>query len=220
MIFVIHLDDTHPPAWMTAIIRSEMGHSRDEKAKSHDRIVEIASARIREEGIDGPGVAEIMKAAGLTHGGFYKHFESRDELIDEAAEHVFEDSRRSMAAAIDGAADPLAAFVDGYLSTGHRDGPEAGCGVVALGTDAPRAGARVRAAYTDQVRFYLAELERLIGDLDGEAATRKQAVVALSMLVGSLLIARAVDDPALSDELLREVRASLNGPGPPLNSAI
>lgn len=193
-----------------------MGHSRDEKAKSHDRIVEIASERIREEGIDGPGVAGVMKAAGLTHGGFYKHFESREELIDEATEHAFQDVRHHMAAATEGASDPLAAFVDGYLSTEHRDGVESSCGVVALGTDAPRASARVRAAYTDQVRYYLAELERLIGGPDADTGTRKQAVVTLSTLVGSLLVARAVDDPALSDELLRDVRVTLRSraPGP------
>jgi TetR/AcrR family transcriptional repressor of nem operon len=186
-----------------------MRHSREEKAKSHNRIVEIASARIREAGTDGPGVAEIMKAAGLTHGGFYKHFGSRDELIAEAAERTFEDSRRSMAAATHGAVDPLAAFVDGYVSAEHRDSVATGCGVVALGADAARADARVRAAYTDQVRYYLAELERLIGGPDDDTETRKQAVVALSTLVGSLLVARAVDDPALSDEILRDVRTTL-----------
>ena len=121
-----------------------------------------------------------------------------------------------MAAATEGASDPLAAFVDGYLSTEHRDGVESSCGVVALGTDAPRASARVRAAYTDQVRYYLAELERLIGGPDADTGTRKQAVVTLSTLVGSLLVARAVDDPALSDELLRDVRVTLRSraPGP------
>jgi TetR/AcrR family transcriptional regulator, transcriptional repressor for nem operon len=198
---------------MIAIICCAMRHSRDEKAKSHDRIVGIASARIRTDGTDAPGVAEIMKAAGLTHGGFYKHFGSRDELIAEAAEHSFNDSQRHMVEATDGADEPLAALVDSYLSAEHRDNPASGCGVVALGADAPRAGDRVRAAYTDQVRNYLAELERLIGGPDDDdAETRKRAVVTLTTLVGSLLVARAVDDPALSDEILRDVRTTLWDP--------
>src|ERR1700733_13155103 len=110
-----------------------MGHSKRDKAASHDRIVEIAAARIRESGTEGPGVAEIMKAAGLTHGGFYKHFDSRDDLVAEAVEEAVAQSREGFAAVVDGAADPLAAFVDWYLSPAHRDQPGTGCAVVALG---------------------------------------------------------------------------------------
>ena len=186
-----------------------MRHSRTEKAKSYDRIVGIASARIRESGTDAPGVAEIMEGAGLTHGGFYKHFGSRAELIAEATEHAFEDVRRHMAAATDGAEDQLGAFVDGYLSAEHRDSPASSCGVVALGADAARADTRVRAAYTDQVRYYLSVLQGLIGGSSSDAETRSDAIVMLSTLVGALLIARAVDDPALSDEILEDVRTSL-----------
>jgi TetR/AcrR family transcriptional repressor of nem operon len=203
---------------MIAIIHQAMGHSRDEKAKSHDRIVEIASERIREDGTGAPGVAEIMNTAGLTHGGFYKHFGSRDELIAEAAERAFDDSRRAMAAATDGADDQLAALVDRYLSAEHRDNRASGCAVVGLGADAARAGAQVRSSYTELVRFYLAELERVIGSADGDAETRKRAVVALSTLVGSLLLARSVDDATLSDELLRDVRTTLRSRAPSENT--
>ena len=192
-------------------------HSQEEKARSHERIVDIAAARIREEGTTTPSVAEIMQAAGLTHGGFYKHFDSRDDLIAEAVDRTFADSQAATAAVIDGAEDPLAAFVDWYVSAEHRDNPGSGCSVVALGGEVARADARVRAAYTDQVNRYLAQLEQMLGGEGGEdgesrgadADARRQATVALSTLVGAVLVSRAVDDPALSDEIIRDVRAAL-----------
>jgi TetR/AcrR family transcriptional repressor of nem operon len=92
--------------------------------------------------------------------------------------------------------------VDWYVSADHRDNPGSGCGVVALGADASRSDPRVRAAYTDQVKRYLAQLEQLLGD-------DAQAAVALSTLVGAVLVSRAVDDPALSDEILADVREAL-----------
>ena len=183
-----------------------MRQSREEKAKTHERIVEIASARIREAGIEGPGVAEIMQAAGLTHGGFYKHFGSRDDLIAEAAERAFADSERAAEEVTADAPDPLAAFVDWYVSTQHRDNPATGCPVVALGGDVPRADERVRAAYRRQVERYLAQLVQLLGDGDD---ARRRATVALSTLVGSIVLARAADVEALADEILRDVRETL-----------
>jgi TetR/AcrR family transcriptional regulator, transcriptional repressor for nem operon len=183
-----------------------MRQSREEKARTHERIVEIASQRIREAGIEGPAVAEIMQAAGLTHGGFYKHFGSRDDLVAEAADRAFADGERSFHEVTAGAPDPLAAFVDWYVSADHRDDPAAGCPVVALGDDVRRCDDRVRAAYRRQVERYLAELERLLGG--GEDA-RRRATVALSTLVGSIMLARAVDHEELSDEILRDVRAAL-----------
>jgi TetR/AcrR family transcriptional repressor of nem operon len=179
-----------------------MRQSREEKARTHDRIVDIAAARIREAGLEGPGVAEIMQAAGLTHGGFYKHFDSREDLIAEAADRAFARSGEAVREVIDGAADPLAAFVDWYVSAAHRDDPATGCPVVALGGDAGRAGERVRAAYKRQVESYLDALEQLLGG-------RAKATVALSTLVGSLTLARALGDEPVSDEILRDVRAAL-----------
>src|SRR6201985_3880426 len=136
---------------MTSIIPG-MGHSQDEKTRNHDRIVEIAARRIREQGTDGPGVAEIMGEAGLTHGGFYKHFGSREELVAAAAQHSYDESGVAAEAVVRDADDPLRAFVDWYLSEAHRDDPGTGCAVVALGGDIPRAGDGVRDGYTAQVR--------------------------------------------------------------------
>jgi TetR/AcrR family transcriptional repressor of nem operon len=184
-----------------------MGHSQEEKAKNHQRIVEIAARRIRESGTDGPGVAEIMSEAGLTHGGFYKHFDSRDDLVAEAVEAAIVQGRDSLEAQVDGAEDPLAAFVDAYLSTAHRDDPGTGCPVVALGADVARSGDRVRASYRAQVEHYFAEMEALLGGADEE--TRRRAIAAVSSMVGAMLISRAVDDEALSEEILSAVRATV-----------
>src|SRR5438067_529345 len=114
---------------MIGIIHTPMRHSKEDKAASHERIVEVAAARIRESGTGQPGVAEIMHAAGLTHGGFYKHFGSRDELIAEAVERALTDSESRLPQLTAGAEDPLAAFVDAYVSTAHRDDSATGCGV-------------------------------------------------------------------------------------------
>jgi TetR/AcrR family transcriptional regulator, transcriptional repressor for nem operon len=183
-----------------------MRQSREEKDRTHRRIVEIASARVREQGIEGPGVAEIMHAAGLTHGGFYKHFASRDELIAEAASRAFADSNRTIEELIDEAEEPLGAFVDWYVSTEHRDDPATGCPVAALAGEIRRGDERVRSAYRHQVELYVDHLERLFG---GDAEARRQATIALSTLVGSIMLARAVGDNALSEEVLRNVREAL-----------
>src|SRR5438067_8463381 len=108
-----------------------MGYSRDDKARNHERIVEIASARIRESGTNAPGVAEIMKAAGLTHGGFYKHFDSRDDLVAAAVVKAFTDSNAAIQSVTRDTEDPLAAFVDWYASAAHCADPATGCAIVA-----------------------------------------------------------------------------------------
>jgi TetR/AcrR family transcriptional repressor of nem operon len=191
------------------IYSSGMGHSQKDKEKTHAAIVEIAAQKMRESGTEGPGVAEIMKAAGLTHGGFYKHFDSREDLVAEAVEAAVAQSRAGIAEVIDGAEDPLAAFVDWYLSPAHRDDPGSGCPVVALGADATRTDQRVRATYTGQVERYIAQMEEL---LDGEGeVVRRRAIAAVSEMIGAMLIARAVGDEALSDEILSEVRVSVEG---------
>ena len=189
---------------MSSIIHG-MGHSREEKARSHERIVEIAAARLRESGTAGPGVAELMKEAGLTHGGFYKHFGSRDDLVAEAVERALRENEDFVTTLTAGAADSRAAldlFVDWYTSPEHRDSPAAGCAVVAFGADAPRADQRVRAAYARQVERYLTHLEALLGD-------RERAAAALSTLVGAVLVARGIGPGELSDEILGAARTTV-----------
>lgn len=194
------------PDWMIAIIYVAMRHSKEDKAASHERIVSIAAARVRESGTEQPGVAEIMRAAGLTHGGFYKHFGSREELIVEAVERALTDSE-SRVPELTAGEDPLAAFADAYLSTAHRDDPATGCGVVALGTDMPRVGGPAQEAYRAQVERYLAHLERLLEGDDNE--TCRRASVTLSAMVGAVMIARALGPTERSDEILRDVREAV-----------
>src|SRR3954468_4207149 len=162
-----------------------MRQSREEKARTHDRIVEVAARRIREEGIEGPGVAEIMRAAGLTHGGFYKHFSSRDDLIAEAVDHALTENEPTIERIVAETDDPLAAFADWYVSAAHRDDPATGCGVVALGADVQRAGGSAQEAYRNQVERYLAHLQPLTGDTPDD---RRQAMVTLSAMVGAVMI--------------------------------
>jgi TetR/AcrR family transcriptional repressor of nem operon len=182
---------------MTSIIRY-MGHPQSEKTRNHDRIVEVASRRIRELGTDGPGVADVMREAGLTHGGFYKHFASREELVAEAAQRSYDEAERAVQDVLEGADDPIRAFADWYLSEAHRDDPGSGCPVVALGGELPRARGAIRDAYTEQVRRYLRHLDESLG-CGADTAT-------LSTLVGAVLLARAVNDPELSSRILRDAR--------------
>lgn len=165
--------------------------------------MEVAAARIREAGVESPGVAEIMREAGMTHGGFYKHFGSRDELVAAALEQALIEGDRRVTELTGAAADPLAAFVDWYVSQEHVGAPGAGCAVAALGADVGRGGSvELRALYRAQVERYLARLEQLLG-------SRERATVALATLVGSITVARALGDPVLSEEILRDVRAAL-----------
>jgi TetR/AcrR family transcriptional regulator, transcriptional repressor for nem operon len=182
-----------------------MGHSRDEKAESHRRIVEVAAAKLREDGIAGVGIADLMAACEMTHGGFYRHFESRDQLVAEAVEHALARGAERVAGAITGSA-PFDSLVTRYLSPAHRDGRAEGCAVAGLGTDVSRSNARARAAYTRQVRDYLTQLDALLGSAK---PARQASVAALSAMVGALVMARAVDDDALSLEILRLTAAAL-----------
>ena len=191
-------------------IIQRMRHSEEEKRRSHERIVDVAAGRIREAGTDGPGVAEIMAAAGMTHGGFYKHFGSRDELIAEAAARACADGSSRLAESVGHAEDPLAALVTQYLSAEHRDLPASGCAVAALGGDAARPGNPARAAFTEQIRRYVGRLQGLVGTDDaGSGDARDRAIATMSTLVGALIISRAVEDPELADEVLAGTRAAL-----------
>jgi len=190
-----------------------MRRSRAEKARTHERIIETASARIRNQGIERPGVGEIMQAAGLTHGGFYKHFGSRDDLIAEAADHAFAYAGRTLDRYANDEPDPVAAWVDWYLSEEHRDDPGAGrCPVAALVGDVGRADDDVRAGYSAVVERYIATLAGMLG---GGVDARREATIAVSTLVGSLALARSVDDDELSHEILRNARKALRRQHPP-----
>ena len=210
MIIIQNQDDSCHPNVSRRPPRSEgtsssVGSSQADKAASHERIVKAASRRIRRDGIDHVSVAELMKQAGLTHGGFYRHFDSRDELVAEAiAEALAQGSQRVHASTDLGRPAALAAIVDGYLSRLHRDKPETGCAVAALPTDIARTDPRARAVYSRQVRSYIEVLTELTPDRNPD-----QAHLILAALVGALLLARAVDDRGLSDEILERAARAL-----------
>ena len=186
-----------------------MGTSRAAKAASHDRILDIAAARIRRDGIGGLVVANLMKEAGLTHGGFYRHFESRQQLVAEAAQRALtQGSAWTITVGRIGGEQGYTALVDGYLSPWHRDHPESGCGVAGVAADAARAAGPERGSYTRQVKECLAVLTGLTGHADHQAAER-EAFLTLSALVGAICVARAVDDPDLSGQILASVAAAL-----------
>jgi TetR/AcrR family transcriptional repressor of nem operon len=183
-----------------------MGHSKAEKAQSHDRIVKNAAARFREQGVEGIGVADLMKEAGLTHGGFYRHFASREDLVAEAIEHALRDGAQAVDAIARLKRAPLASLVDAYLSAAHRDNLATSCAVTTLAGDVARASNRARTAYTSQVGLYLELLTRLIA---GKKAKRGKAIAALSTLVGAVSMARAVNDEKLSREILKSAADEL-----------
>ena len=182
-----------------------MGHSRAEKAKTHKRIVSIASKKFREEGLAGVGIAELMKEAGLTVGGFYKHFDSRDDLVAEAVSSAFGGwKRRVDAAACGGTSVSLAKLIDSYLNKAHRDNPGTGCAFSALAPEIARSDKRTRAVTSEQVRNDIQLISTLLPGEDKRPA-RSQAILTFSALVGAMSLARAVSDEALSREILETV---------------
>lgn len=172
-----------------------MGHSQADKARTHERIVEIAARKLREDGLEGIGVAELMKEAGLTVGGFYKHFGSRDELVAEALDLAL--SRWADKPPAD-----FATLMQTYLSPTHRDAPGAGCAFAALGPDIARGEERLRDVATDHLKRNLDMLTSLLGD-------RANAILAYGAMIGALSLARLAGDETLSREILETVAAKL-----------
>lgn len=189
--------------------------SKEQMAENRERILDVAAQLFREKGFDGIGVADLMKSAGLTHGGFYGHFASKDELMAEASARALQRLQAAWAAMAREAAaqgrEPLAAIEAAYLSPRHRDAPGQGCLLAALGSDAARQGPAVRRAVTEGVR---AQVEGLASLVPGrtKAARRQRALADYASLVGAMVLARAVDDEDLSNEILRAAAASLRLP--------
>jgi TetR/AcrR family transcriptional repressor of nem operon len=185
-----------------------MGSSQKEKAASHERIVAIAAARIRQDGIDGLGVADVMREAGLTHGGFYRHFESREDLVTEAlALALKEGSERTRSAAATLGSRALRVIINAYLSQEHLDTPAKGCAVAALAEDISRANSAARELYARQVDDYVDLLKGL--EPISDSPDSRLAVLTLSTLVGALSIARAIGDESQSREFLQEAANAL-----------
>jgi AcrR family transcriptional regulator len=172
------------------------------KQASHDRIVDAAARAIRRSGYNGTGVADIMKAAGLTHGGFYAHFASRDAMLAEAAYRAGRDAVRSMESVAAAVPPPrtLEAMARAYLSEAHVASIETGCATAALGSEMPRQAPEVRRAATARIKEMIDLIARQLPG-SGEPGVHARAMATASTLVGTLILARAVDDPRLSQGL-------------------
>jgi TetR/AcrR family transcriptional regulator, transcriptional repressor for nem operon len=170
------------------------------KEASHERIVETAARAIRRSGYDGTGVAEIMKEAGLTHGGFYAHFDSRDGMLAEAADRAGADTVAFLTrvAAEVAPKKALEAMLRTYLSKEHVESAETGCAVAALGSEMPRHSAKVRRAATRRIKEMIDLVARQSPDW-GQPGTHQRALVTMATALGALVLARAVDDPKLYD---------------------
>jgi TetR/AcrR family transcriptional repressor of nem operon len=172
------------------------------KEATHDRIVEAAARAIRRSGYDGTGVADIMKDAGLTHGGFYAHFASRDAMLAEAADRAGSESVASMerVAATAPPKKALQAMLLAYLSKAHVVRVETGCATAALGSEMPRQAPEVRRAATRRIKEMIDLVARQLPDW-GRSGAHEHALVTVATMVGALVLARAVDDNRLSDAL-------------------
>jgi TetR/AcrR family transcriptional repressor of nem operon len=172
------------------------------KVATHERIVDVAARAIRRSGYQGTGVADIMKAAGLTHGGFYAHFSSRDALLAEAADRAGGESVQLLQRLGAGASGPqaLRSMIEGYLSKDHLESVETGCHIAALGSEMPRQAPEVRHAATQRLKEMIDLVTRQSPDW-GQPGAHERALVTIATLVGTLVLARAVDDPKLSDAL-------------------
>jgi len=187
-----------------------MGHSKASKANTHARLVESAAARFKERGIDGISLADLMKDLKLTHGGFYKHFGSRDELVTEALELALTETGKAMRERLFADGKPnIGGFVDFYLDETHRNQRAAGCAVAALAGDAARKSTEVQAQFRESIEGNLESLREALRPGAGAAAaaeSRATALLVLSALYGALIMARAVGDSPLSSEILGTVR--------------
>jgi len=188
---------------MISIMRSTRTHTRAAaKQESHERIVQAAARAIRRSGYDGTGVADIMKEAGLTHGAFYAHFESREAMLAEAADRAGAESN-AFGASVIATVPPEQAFqalMQTYLSKEHLAGIETGCPVAALGSEMPRQAPEVRRAATRRIKEMIDLVARQSPDW-GQPGAHERALVTVATMVGTLMLARAVDDAALSESL-------------------
>ena len=187
-----------------------MRYDEDHKRKTREKVLHAAARTIRAEGPDRVGVAAIMAEAGLTHGGFYAHFGSKDELVAEAIRQMFDEAGQRRRASIEGKtpAEGFRDYIKFYLSRAHRDGRGAGCPLTALVTDLPRLPEAARAVFghgVERMTASLTDLLKGIGWPDAEAA----AGPLLSEMVGAVSLARSVADPAQSDQILMSARTDI-----------
>ncbi|GGB11517.1 TetR family transcriptional regulator [Brucella endophytica] len=182
--------------------------SQEQKAQNRSRILTEAGRLFREKGFDAVSVAEVMQAAGMTHGGFYGHFRSKDDLVAQTIAH---------AVGSQSATEDINAWIDTYLSEPHRDHPDLGCPMAALAGFMRQQAPEARASMAQVLASQIGTLAEIMPGED-PAKRRRAAIGSWSAMVGALILARSIDNPALSDELLSETRAWIDEtktPNPP-----
>ena len=180
-----------------------MRYSKEHKQETHARIVKKASVRLREKGAHGIGVADLMKEAGLTHGGFYAHFDSREALVIEAFGYAMDRAteRWRTLAAETPVEKRLSTIVDSYVSTMHRDDPGRGCAVPTLGAEIARESAKTRKAFSGKLEQLIEVMAEQIPHVPRKVA-RKQAMGMMATMMGALVMSRVAGNGELSDEIL------------------
>ena len=180
-----------------------MRYSKDHKAETHERIVKNASVRLRERGAASLGVAELMKEAGLTHGGFYAHFASRDALIGEAFAHAMDQTAKRWRKRAEQAPEgkQLSSIVNGYLTAQHRDDVGNGCALPSLGAEVHRASLKTRKAVAAKLEEMIDVISEQMPAQTAKAA-RREAIATLSTMMGTMILARMAGTGEFSDEVL------------------
>ena len=184
-----------------------VGHSQADKAKSRQRILDAAALQLRESGLHGVSIADLMKSAKLTHGGFYGHFASRDELVAEAADKALHDGEaEAIRAGCVRGPRTLKSYLNNYLSKTHRDNQRSGCAVAALAGDVARTDSeRTREIMSRHLIKYFEDIEKFSGDGKADGF----AITVMSAVVGAVILSRVMTDDAVSDRILSAVRNTL-----------
>jgi TetR/AcrR family transcriptional repressor of nem operon len=187
-----------------------MRYSKEHKQETHARIVKKASVRLREKGAHGIGVADLMKEAGLTHGGFYAHFDSREALVIEAFGYAMDraNERWRKVAEQTPPEKRLASIVESYLTPLHRDDPGHGCAVPTLGAEIARESPKTRKAFAGKLEQMIDMMADQILDVPRKTA-RKQAMATLATMMGTLVMSRIAGSGELSDEILASGREAV-----------
>jgi TetR/AcrR family transcriptional regulator, transcriptional repressor for nem operon len=187
-----------------------MRYAETRKDETHKTLLKAAAAQLRAQGPDRLSVTGVMKAAGLTHGGFYAHFKSKDALLVETLGDIFVRSKRRMARLLEGLPPKhaLATYIDFYVAVSHRDNVENACPITALNSDMPRQSKRFRALFETGVKGLAAALAGRM-TAAGIADADKLAPSILSAMAGAVALSRTISDPDLSDELLASARAGI-----------
>jgi TetR/AcrR family transcriptional repressor of nem operon len=184
-----------------------MRYEKGRKEETRRRVIDVASRRFRKDGIEATGVAALMADAGLTHGGFYAHFSSKDELVREALASALQGTRDVLAAAVQSAraqgTDTLEAIVRGYLRPAHRDRPDAGCAVAALAPEVARYDRKSRDVLANMIAEIVAVIAAELPARRRAGTAEETAYAVFGLLIGALQLARVTTDRDLSDQILR-----------------